>query len=283
MKTKCICPNCKQEVEIEIPFYQLENSKHIQTLELQVKELKRALETKEKDIEQLNKKSSSTINIFRGDAQEIKIVELLRDNFIEDKIENISKQNQGGADIMHTVINERKECGKILIESKRTDRFLNSWIAKLKKDVNDSNCDIPIIVTQTLPKIMQDQKSTIMLIDGVWVSDFFSIGMLIRILRQNLIEINDLKELNNNDFSVRTQLLEYMKSEHYQNNFTRLFDLCQELQATNNKHKKSFLAGFSKKEKIIDDMISSISLVEGRINLILEYKNQSKILFKALP
>ncbi len=49
-------------------------------------------------------------------------------------------------------INNAKECGKIVWESKYTKAFSAGWIAKLKSDQQEAGADIAVLVTISLPR-----------------------------------------------------------------------------------------------------------------------------------
>ena len=62
-----------------------------------------------------------------GEGAEIDLYELLKREFEGDKIERINK-GQPGADILHTVIHNGKECGGIIYDSKNHNAWRSEFV-----------------------------------------------------------------------------------------------------------------------------------------------------------
>ena len=77
-------------------------------------------------------------------------------------------KGQAGADCLLVVNTETGfNCGSIYFEAKRTKGIFKSWIKKLKKDSQNKNSDISILVTETMPNNKDGH-----LVDGIWVTHF---------------------------------------------------------------------------------------------------------------
>ena len=74
-------------------------------------------------------------NRIKGESQEQLIEEWLKQEFPIDKVKEI-KKGQAGADTLLQVNDKYQSgIGSILIESKRTKNFSNTWIKKMKGDL----------------------------------------------------------------------------------------------------------------------------------------------------
>ena len=63
------------------------------------------------------------------------------------------KKGIKGSDCIHEINMNNYKAGRICIESKRTEKFQNTWIGKIKEDAKEHDCSISIIVSNILPKI----------------------------------------------------------------------------------------------------------------------------------
>ena len=89
-----------------------------QKLSNKVNELQRALEKK--------------TNEELGEGAEIDLFEALKKEFPDDRIERVAK-GAPGADILHVVMHNGRECGTIIYDSKNHKAFRNDHVTKLRK------------------------------------------------------------------------------------------------------------------------------------------------------
>ena len=114
------------------------------------KEYEKKLENQMNLVKEMQRKAEQGSMQLQGEVQELALEELLRKNYIFDRIEEVGK-GMRGADAVQTVINEfGQECGKIIFESKRTQNFSNDWIEKLKDDQRNIGAEIAVLITQTM-------------------------------------------------------------------------------------------------------------------------------------
>ena len=114
-------------------------------------------------ITKLEQKSTrSQMPEIKGESAERRLKAQLIDRFENkedrdkgDRIEDIPK-GQLGADFKHYVKHNQQEIGMILIERKSTKIFQQGWIKKLKKDMEKSEANIGVIVTDNMLKKYKD-------------------------------------------------------------------------------------------------------------------------------
>ena len=90
---------------------------------------------------------------IKGESAELRLKKQLIDRFKDmgDRTEDIRK-GKSGADFKHYVNHEQQEIGMMLIERKSTKSFQETWITKLKKDMEKSEANIGVIVTDNMAK-----------------------------------------------------------------------------------------------------------------------------------
>jgi hypothetical protein len=97
---------------------------------------------------------------------ELELEELLRGTFPFDHIEPVPK-GVNGADLIHRVLNKNGHCcGTVVWESKRTKGWSDSWLQKLKDDLRIVKGDIAVIVSEALPKDIDNFGQ----VKGVWIT-----------------------------------------------------------------------------------------------------------------
>jgi hypothetical protein len=153
---------------------------------LAIKEYEKKLEDQKKLIEEMQRKAEQGSMQLQGEVQELALEELLKSAYPFDEIEEVAKGVRGADCIQHVRNAMAQVCGKIIYESKRTKAFTNEWIDKLKADMRNTQADIAVIVTEVLPKDM-DQFG---MKDGVWICRFTDIKPLSFLLRDSLMKIH---------------------------------------------------------------------------------------------
>lgn len=152
---------------------------------LKIKELEKQLEDSKKLAEEMQRRAEQGSMQLQGEVMELALEEMLRANFPFDTIEEVAKGVKGADCIQLVKNNVAQLCGKIIYESKRTKAFTNEWIEKLKNDMRAQQADIAVIVTEVLPKDMDNFGMK----DGVWICRFTDVKPLAFLLRDSLIKI----------------------------------------------------------------------------------------------
>jgi hypothetical protein len=153
---------------------------------LRVLEKDQTIESMARTIEELKRKAEQGSQQSQGEVLELELEQLLRGRFPTDLIEPVGK-GEFGADVVQQVNGSiGQPAGIILWESKRTKAWSDGWLAKLREDQRRCGADIALIISQALPKHIEQFD----LIDGVWVAHPRCAVPVAVALRQTLIEVN---------------------------------------------------------------------------------------------
>jgi hypothetical protein len=144
------------------------------------KELK--LSTK---VEELQRALDSKTNEELGEGAEIELYDELRGQFDGDKIERINP-GQPGADILHTVVHNGRECGSIIYDSKNHNAWRNEFVTKLAADQMHAKADHAILSTRKFPKGARHLHVQ----DGVILAAPSRVAALVQIIRQHIISMH---------------------------------------------------------------------------------------------
>ena len=116
-------------------------------------ELKLKLERVKKDLKKATQKSEQGLTADQGATQHNFLGNLLKELFSDTEDEIIPYETgEPGADWLHKIKEDGLEIGRILYESKKTQRFEQKWYGKLQTDMSDANADIGIIFTTAVPR-----------------------------------------------------------------------------------------------------------------------------------
>ena len=219
----------------------------------------------QKQIEELNLKIQTGSQQRQGEAQEIVLEEQLRTKFPLDGIEPVPKGIRG-ADIIQEVRNKFGErCGLILWESKRTSSWCNEWITKLKADQRELGAEFSAIVSRVLPK----EINSIGLLDGVWVCDFDSFIGLAMALRENLIQIQALKNSLMGKETKMEQIYNYICSEQFAQKVKAIVESFVSMKADLEKEKIAMEKHWKKREEELNKIIKNTSRIYGELEALV--------------
>lgn len=236
----------KQEQEAN--FLKAQESEHL------IKNLKQQMENMQRKMEQGSMQ-------VQGEVMEIELEKLLAQSFPFDELTEVGK-GANGADILHLVRNHQMVCcGTIVIESKRTKAFSQSWIDKLKADMQLHKGRIPVLVTEVLPKEMNQFGFK----NGVWVCTFAEVVALVTVLRYNLLSLQDQKVADENKGEKQQLVYEYLTSSEFAQRVEFVLSGFKTMQETLEKEKKVSTKLWKEREKQIELMAKHTIEVYGSI------------------
>jgi hypothetical protein len=240
----------KNEVEDKFKLKEREKEELINRYKKQVEDLKRKLEQGSQQLQ--------------GEVQELELEDFLRSNFPLDIISPVGKGVQG-ADVMHEVINQYgQKCGKILWESKRTKNWNDGWIPKLKTDLRESKADAAIIVSQVLPSDINHIGE----FDGIWVVSFQAVYGITLLLREKLIEMNQMRNSKVGINQKMGAVYNYLCSHEFKQRIESIVEAFINMQDDLNKEKAATYRMWAKREKLINNIIKSTSGMYGDIHAL---------------
>lgn len=231
-----------------------------ETLKLKVREGELKIAQMAQQIDGLRKKAEEGSGQSQGEAAELELEETLRARFNGDTIEPVPK-GQFGGDILHRVVGATGTAGTILWESKRTRNWSDGWMPKLREDKRTAGAEIAIIVTQALPKGIQNFD----LVDGVWITaPRFAIPLAV-ILRQSLIDLADVRVAGENRHTKMDLVYAYLTGPRFKAHVESLVEHFTEMQDGLRKERKWVTAKWAEREKQLELMLLATASMYGDI------------------
>ena len=226
-------------------------------LKLRDKDLK--LEQMSKTVDQLNKKLEQGSQQIQGESQELELEDILRHNFPLDEIIPIAKGVKG-ADIIQKVKNQFGfECGIILWESKRHRKYEPKWIDKLKDDQRNEKAHVAVIISQILPENISDFG----LEDGVYIGSFNSALGIAFVLREQLLQIQMLRQSEVGKNQKMESLYNYLTSHEFAHRIEAILEAFEAMKDQVNSERKAFEKQWSAREKMLSQVIKNTSGLHG--------------------
>jgi len=230
---------------------------------------KNRLKEKEKDIviDQLKKalddaqrKASQGSQQLQGEAQELDLEQILKNEFPQDIIEPIGK-GVLGADIRQRVKTPLGvECGTILWESKRTKAWSDSWIAKLKQDVLEDKANLPAIISEVVP---EEAKRGMGQKDGVWIAIPNLAIPLAMLLRRSLLDVAKQKKIASNQLSKSEELYAYVTSHDFQHQVEAMIEIYLDMQSQIQKERVAFERSWKLRDQQVNRLLSGVAGMYG--------------------
>lgn len=259
----------KKEIEIDAArMLASERKKLEETLSTQLseqfhlkeKEKDKVIEDLRKSLEDAQRKATQGSQQLQGEVKELDLEETLRSAFPADTIEPVGKGVRG-ADVRQIVKSPRGViCGVILWESKRTKAWSDEWTGKLKDDLRAEKANIPVIITQSLPK---EAASGLGQKDGVTVcSDSFMIPVA-TLLRQKLIEVAYQKYVSANKTEKADFLYEYVTGHEFRQQVEAIVEVYQEMQMQVARERAAYEKSWKAREAQIQRLVSSTANIYG--------------------
>ncbi len=247
----------ERQKEIEERVKKMESER----AEFKIKELEKKLSDQAELVETMKRKAEQGSMQLQGEILELALEELLKATFPTDVIEEVAKGVKG-ADCIQFVKNKiGQPCGKIIYESKRTKAFANEWIEKLKQDMRAQQADIAVIVTETMPKDMDNFGFK----DGVWICRFADVKPISFLLRDSLLKINNAIISQENKGDKMQLLYDYLTGNEFRQNVEAVAEGFLSMREGIIKEKMQMDKIWKEREKQLDKVLLNTAQFYGSI------------------
>jgi len=213
----------------------------------------------QKSLEEAQRKAAQGSQQMQGEVMELDLEQALANAFRDDDIVPVAK-GVNGADIKQVVKSPRgTECGIMLWEIKRTKNWVDGWIPKLKEDLRSAKANIPIIVTEAMPKQIDEDMGVL---NGVWVCKPALAIILSTLLRKSLLDAGLQKALAENRGTKAEALFNFVTSHEFVHQIESMVETYQEMSVQITKEKIAFQKIWAQREA------QASTLLMGTANII---------------
>ena len=229
-----------------------------QRLNLAAKE--KTISDLQKALDEAQRKAAQGSQQLQGEVMELDIESGLKNAFRDDDIEPIAKGVRGG-DIRHVVKSPRGTvCGVMLWEIKRTKNWKAEWITKLKENLRSEKANIPIIITNCMPKhIVEDMG----IFNGVWICKPHLVIILATLLRKGLLDVGLQKALANDRGNKADALFNFVTSHEFVHQIEAMVETYQEMTIQIAKERVGFEKFWSQREAQAQQLLLGTANIVG--------------------
>lgn len=181
-----------------------------------------------------------------GEGAEIDLFEALKAEFEGDRIERINK-GQPGADVLHTVMHNGKECGKIIYDSKNHKQWRTEFATKLASDQMAAKAEHAVLSTSKFPKGARQLHVQ----DGVILAGPARVVALVQVIRRHLVQTHTLRLSNDERVKKTATLYDFITSERCADILARIDTHTDALLDLQVKEKKAHDAAWKKQGELI--------------------------------
>lgn len=210
-------------------------------------------------LEEAQRKATQGSQQMQGEVLELDFESTLRQFFPQDTIESVKAGARGG-DVLQRVLGEMgKSVGTIFWETKRTQSWGGDWASKAKQDALNSKADLAIIVSDVLPKGIQDFG----LYEGVWSVRPSHAVVLGVALRHGIITTADARQGAIGKETKMERLYAYMIGQEFRATLEGIAMPFRELHDELVAEKRATLSRWKRQERRIERVLSSVASLQG--------------------
>ncbi len=218
-------------------------------------------------LEDAKRKANQGSQQIQGEVLELQLEELLRKEFLSDKVTEV-KKGVRGADILQEVIDRNgRPCGKILWESKNAE-WTPSWLGKLREDQRAAKADVSALVSVNLPQGI----TNFIFKDGVWLSSVTSALALAYALRFNLVQVQQIKIAAASKGETKDELFDYITGLEFRHRVEGMIEAYQNLLDDIEKERRWFSLKWAKQEKSLRTLLDATGSFHGELEMIVGNK-----------
>lgn len=187
-----------------------------------------------------------------GEGAEVDLFKALKAEYPEDHITRVPK-GAAGADIIHVVKHNGRECGKIVYDSKNRKGWRDDYVTKLHADQIAAKAEHAILSTCKFPAGTQQLMER----EGVIVANPARVPMLAWILRRHIIQTFSLRIAEQGRDDKTTALYAYITSERFWQHLESIENIADKFLGIDRDEKDAHDAVWKKRDRLIKSLLES--------------------------
>jgi hypothetical protein len=209
------------------------------------RQLKEQLKRVNAQLEDAQRKSSSSARQQEGVARQDLFAEDLRGRFPDDQI-IVTGVGKRGPDVTQVVRIGRLDCGVILWECKRTAAWSMEWPRKLAGEVGAAEARFGVIVSEILPADIEGSGQ----VGTAWVCDYEHAWHLAAGLRQAIIAVHRYVAANAARAGIAEKVYDYFATGGFEARYKTMEQAIDRLVAELDQDQRTSMQRWKRLEKI---------------------------------
>ena len=199
-----------------------------------------------------------------GEGAELNLYEQLRDEFPGDTIVSV-KRGQSGADLVHTVIENGRECGHIVYDSKSRAAWRNSYVSRLLDDKIAAKADHAVLVTRVFPA----GQAQLYVQDGVIVANPARVLALAQMIRKHVVQQATLRLSDEARAENTMRLYDFITSDRCSVLLEQIGTVSDKLLDLDVKEHRAHTATWKQRGQLIREIQQARGTLVTEIDLVL--------------
>jgi hypothetical protein len=199
-----------------------------------------------------------------GEGAELNLYEQLRDEFPGDTIVSV-KRGQPGADLVHTVIENGRECGHIVYDSKGRAAWRNSYVSRLLDDKIAAKADHAVLVTRVFPA----GQAQLYVQDGVIVANPARVLALAQMIRKHVVQQATLRLSDEARAENTMRLYDFITSDRCSVLLEQIGTVSDKLLDLDVKEHRAHTATWKQRGQLIREIQQARGTLVTEIDLVL--------------
>jgi hypothetical protein len=228
----------------------------------------------QKALDEAQRKAAQGSQQLQGEIMELDLERALAEAWRDDAVTPVPK-GVNGADIAHMVRSPRgTECGLVLWEIKRTKNWTDGWIPKLKEDVRHAKASVAIIVTEAMPKQIEEDMGRL---QGIWICKPRLAIVLGSLLREGLLNVARQKAMAENRGDKADALYNFVTSHEFAHQVEGMVETYQEMTLQIQKERVAYEKMWAQREKQTQKLFMSTANIMGSMQGYVGQASMPKI------
>ena len=199
-----------------------------------------------------------------GEGAELNLYEELREEFPGDTIVSV-KQGRPGADLVQTVIENGRECGHIVYDSKNRAAWRNSYVGRLVDDKIAARADHAVLVTRVFPA----GQAQLYIHDGVIVANPARVIALAQLIRKHVVQQATLRLSDEARAENTMRLYDFITSDRCSVLLDQIGTVSDKLLDLDVKEHRAHTATWKQRGQLIREIQQAKGTLVTEIDLIL--------------
>jgi hypothetical protein len=199
-----------------------------------------------------------------GEGAELDLYELLREEFPNDTIARV-KKGQLGADILHTVIENGRECGRIVYDSKNRSAWRNSYVSRLLEDKIAAKADHAVLISRVFPA----GQAQLAIQDGVIIANPARAAALAQVIRKHVVQLATLRLSDKVRAENTAKLYDFITSDRCGVLLQQIGTISDKLLDLDVKEHRTHTATWRQRGQLIRDIQQARGTLVTEIDLIV--------------
>jgi hypothetical protein len=162
--------------------------------------------------------------------------------------------------VVHTVYTPTGyRCGTIIWESKRTKRWDDGWLGKVKDDQREAKGDVAVIITETLPKDIKMFGVK----EDLWVTSYACLPGIAQALRSQVVAVALMRKAGQGKDEKMEVLFNFLTGPEFRNRVQAITETFFNMKADLDRERLVYERHWNQREKQIHRVLRNTAGMYG--------------------